>query len=199
MAQACQRWKKGLSGDEGDGCLERRGVFGYNYLAFDVIGDLAFESPFDMLKVANDAIPAGKSQANPMAAYGNREAEVDVEYFPTVQILYEHGPSCAITYHLALNPSKLQAEPDQALGNEDDRIASSEIVKRLSYLEVVIKEALRLHSTSSLGLPCIVPEGGLNVSGKFFPEGSVLSVSSHTIHREPGIWGEDEEAFRPEE
>jgi benzoate 4-monooxygenase len=64
---------------------------GYNYLAFDVIGDLAFESPFDMLKVANDAIPAGKSQANPMAAYGNQEAEVDVEYFPTVQILYEHG------------------------------------------------------------------------------------------------------------
>ena len=109
--------------------------------------------------------------------------------------------SCAITYYLALNPaaqSKLQAELDEALGHEDDPIASSEIVKRLPYLEAVINESLRLHSTSSIGLPRLVPEGGLHVSGKFFPEGTVLSVPSYTIHRDPGIWGNDVEAFRPE-
>ena len=100
-----------------------------------------------------------------------------------------------------MNPaaqSKLQAELDEALGHEDDPIASSEIVKRLPYLEAVINEALRLHSTSSIGLPRIVPEGGLHVSGKFFPEGTILSVPSYTIHRDPEIWGNDVEAFRPE-
>jgi hypothetical protein len=34
---------------------------GYNYLAFDVIGDLAFGSPFDMLKAARDAAPVAKT------------------------------------------------------------------------------------------------------------------------------------------
>ena len=109
--------------------------------------------------------------------------------------------SCAITYYLALNPIvqlKLQEELDAALGHDDDPIAPSEVVKRLPYLEAVINEALRLHSTSSIGLPRVVPEGGLHVSGKFFPEGTVLSVPSYTIHRDPEIWGNDVEAFRPE-
>ncbi|KAF9781824.1 cytochrome P450 [Thelephora terrestris] len=86
-----------------------------------------------------------------------------------------------------------------ALGHEDDPIASSEIVKRLPYLEAVINEALRFHSTSSLGLPRTVPEGGLNVSGKFFPEGVVLNVPSSTIHLDPKVSGEDIKAFRPEQ
>ena len=109
--------------------------------------------------------------------------------------------ACAITYYLAHNPdvqSKLQVELDEALGHEDNPIASSEIVKRLPYLEAVINEALRLHSTSAMGLPRVIPEGGLHVSGKFFPEDTVLSVPSYTIHRDPGIWGADVEAFRPE-
>jgi benzoate 4-monooxygenase len=107
--------------------------------------------------------------------------------------------SCTITHHLALNhntQSNLQAELDQALVHERDPIASSEIVKRLPYYEAVINKALRMHSTASLGLPCIVPEGGLSVSGKM--EGTVLSVPSYTIHRVPEVWGHDVEAFRPE-
>lgn len=38
----------------------------------------------------------------------------------------------------------------------------------------------------------------MHVSGKFFPEGTVLSVPSYTIHRDPEIWGNDVEVFRPE-
>ena len=77
-------------------------------------------------------------------------------------------------------------------------MASSEIVKRLPYLEAVINEGLRLHSTAGVGLPRVTPEGGLNVLGKFFPEGTVLSVPSYTIHRNLEIWGNDVEVFRPE-
>ena len=109
--------------------------------------------------------------------------------------------ACAITYYLAQNPavqSKLQAELDEALGHEDDPIAPSEVVKRLPYLDAVINEGHRLHSTSALGLPRVVPEGGLHVLGKFFPEGTVLSVPSYTIHRDRNIWGNDVEVFRPE-
>jgi benzoate 4-monooxygenase len=66
-------------------------LLGYNYLAFDVIGDLAFGNPFGMLKAAKDAAAVAKSQSDAMATYGKEDAEVDVEYFPAVRILNERG------------------------------------------------------------------------------------------------------------
>lgn len=112
-----------------------------------------------------------------------------------------YSSSCAITYLLAKNPEvqrKLQKELDDALGAEDDPVTTFEQVKRLSYLQAVIDEALRIHSTSGVGLPRVVPEGGLTVCGRFFPEGTVLSVPTFTIHRDEEVWGKDVENFRPE-
>lgn len=91
----------------------------------------------------------------------------------------------------------MHAELDEALGLEEG-VISYESVKKLEYLEACINESLRLHSTSSIGLPRLVPRGGLEVCGKFFKEGTVLSVPSYTIHRNPEVWGEDVEIFRPE-
>lgn len=65
-------------------------------------------------------------------------------------------------------------------------------------MDAVINEALRLHPTSSIGLPRIVPAGGLTILDRHFPEGTVLSVPSYTIHRDPKVWGDDAEEFRPE-
>ena len=40
--------------------------------------------------------------------------------------------------------------------------------------------------------------GGLTVLGKTFPEGTVLSVPTYSLHRDEGVWGEDADVFRPE-
>lgn len=109
--------------------------------------------------------------------------------------------SCAITYHLAHNPrvqAKLHKELDDALGAEDLTVSTFEQVKRLTYLEAVINESLRIHSTSAMGLPRLVPAGGLTIRGKYFPANTVLSVPSYTIHRDKTVWGEDADDFRPE-
>jgi len=123
--------------------------------------------------------------------------------------------SCAITYYLATNPEaqrKLHAELDEALGpfvcpNVDLKASVNELkadvapydaVKALPYLEACIQEGLRIHSTSAIGLPRIVPPGGLMVMGRYFKEGSILSVPTFTIHRDKEVWGEDVEEFRPE-
>lgn len=71
-------------------------------------------------------------------------------------------------------------------------------MKRLTYLDACINEALRLHSTSALGLPRVAPEAGLTVMDQFFPVGTVLSVPSFSIHRDKAIWGDDVEEYRPE-
>ncbi len=93
---------------------------------------------------------------------------------------------------------KLHQELDENLGTEDEIAATEKQVKNLPYLDACINEGLRLHSTSSLGLPRVVPEDGMTVMGHYFPAGTILSVPSYSIHRDKQIWGEDVEAYRPE-
>ncbi|KAH8826822.1 cytochrome P450 monooxygenase [Flagelloscypha sp. PMI_526] len=115
--------------------------------------------------------------------------------------------TCAIIYHLALYPEtqkKLQAELDALLGPPglEHTAIDPNTFKSTPYLEAVINEGLRIHSTSSMGLPRIVPPGGLtiDINGKeeHFVEGTHLSVPSYTIHRDMAVWGNDVTVFRPE-
>ena len=93
---------------------------------------------------------------------------------------------------------KLQNELDDALQGKDDLASSYEVVKNLPYLNAVIKEGLRIHSTSGIGLPRVVPKGGIKIQDHSFEQGTVLSVPSYTIHRDVEVWGEDSSVFRPE-
>lgn len=108
--------------------------------------------------------------------------------------------SCAILYHLCTNPKalkKLQDELDDALKHSEDVPVLNE-VHELPYLQAVISESLRFHSTSALGLPRVVPAGGATIEGKYFPAGSVVSVPSYTIHRNTAVWGQDAEQYNPD-
>ncbi|KAF8594779.1 cytochrome P450 monooxygenase pc-bph [Ceratobasidium sp. AG-I] len=127
--------------------------------------------------------------------------------------------SCAIAYYLAANPNaqrKLQAELDSVLSPvrlahpsptksgspplpPSSIVAKFADVKSLAYLQACINEGLRLHSTSGIGLPRVVPTGStLEVCGETFNEGSILSVPSYSIHHNEEVWGADSELFRPE-
>ena len=108
--------------------------------------------------------------------------------------------SCAILFHCLKNPKvvkKLQDEIDAAIPTTQD-VPIFEQVKDLPYLDHVIKETMRIHSTSSLGLPRVVPAGGATVLGRFFPAETVLSVPAYTMHHSKEIWGSDADEFRPE-
>ncbi|KAL5522615.1 hypothetical protein ACEPAG_8632 [Sanghuangporus baumii] len=303
----CERGKKGISGDDGAGGWEGRHgrvwfncMPWFNFWTFDVIGDLAFGSPFGMIRNAKDAAPVAVDQEAAMAKYGKTdfvdesEPICEVKEVPAVKILngrseysasmgvlppwirplakllpwYANGSkavedlagmavaavakrlafptdrsdllsklqqgkdeqgrpmgveeltaealtqliagsdttsnsSCAITYYLAANPrvqAKLQKELDEALGVDDaeDPVTTYAQIKSLPYLEAVINEAMRIHSTLGNGLPRVAPEGGLTVCGKTFPEGTVLSVPMYTVHRDPDAWGADADVYRPE-
>jgi benzoate 4-monooxygenase len=93
---------------------------------------------------------------------------------------------------------KLQAELDAAIPT-DDEIASHKDVINLPFLRQCINEAMRLHSTSAIGLPrTVTAKHGVGYGEDHFPEGTVLSVPSFTIHHDPDIWGADVEEFKPE-
>lgn len=109
--------------------------------------------------------------------------------------------SCALLYHCLRNPHvvpKLQKELDEAIPKGID-VPTYEMVKELPYLDNVINETLRVHSTSSMGLPRLVPPGsGVEINGYHFPAGTALSVPAYTIHHSKEIWGDDAEEFLPE-
>ncbi|KAK8086608.1 hypothetical protein PG994_001582 [Apiospora phragmitis] len=113
--------------------------------------------------------------------------------------------SCALLYHVARTPGvlpKLQAELDAAIP-EGTAAPTFDAVKNLPYLEAVINETLRHHSTSGIGLPREVPPGspgspGVDLCGHHFQPGTVLSVPTYTIHHSREIWGPDADEFRPE-
>ena len=256
----------------------------FNYVAFDIIGDLAFGAPFGMLEKGQDIAevqlkPDSPPTTAPAIEVLNRRGEVSnalgcmpwlkpyAKYFPdpffskgmeaiqnlagiaiarvnqrleaaekgtidrvdllarlmegkdengnklgkpelTAEALTQliagsdttSNTSCALLFHCLMHPEvvkKLQAELDEAL--PDNGVPSYEQVKDLPYLEKVIQETLRIHSTSSQGLPRVVPPGpGVDLAGHHFPQGLVLSVPAYVMHHSKEIWGEDADEYRPE-
>ncbi|BGP16320.1 hypothetical protein JCM10213v2_004322 [Rhodosporidiobolus nylandii] len=109
--------------------------------------------------------------------------------------------SCAILFYIVSNPhahKALQKELDSTFGPRSvEGVLEYEDVKDLPYLGAAIQEALRLHTTSGMGLPRLMTQD-TTVCGEVFQAGTILSVPSYSIHRLKNVWGDDAEEYRPE-
>ncbi|RDW71427.1 hypothetical protein BP6252_07990 [Coleophoma cylindrospora] len=108
----------------------------------------------------------------------------------------------SIFYHLIQHPQtmhKLRNEIDtaHAAGTISDPITFKE-AQGLPYLQAVIKEGLRIHPATGLGLQRIVPNPGMHLSGQFFPGGSTVGINAWVAHQNTSIYGPDASAWRPE-
>lgn len=65
-------------------------MLGANYLAFDIIGDLAFGAPFGMIMAAKDSAVIPKDNEEGLKSYG-RETTCEVREIPAVKILNDRG------------------------------------------------------------------------------------------------------------
>ncbi|KAI1469085.1 cytochrome P450 monooxygenase [Daldinia caldariorum] len=108
-------------------------------------------------------------------------------------------------FHLLRHPSvlkKLQSEISQV--DETATPMTRADLLRLSYLQNVIKEVLRLHPPLPLISRTAVRDTILPVWGPggkspiLIPKGMSVLYSSYCIHRRPDIYGMDAEVFRPE-
>ncbi|KAI0070810.1 cytochrome P450 monooxygenase [Panus rudis PR-1116 ss-1] len=272
----------------------------YNYIAFDIIGDLAFGSGFGMVERGTDGIQVAHSSEAAMDSYGDKEANLEHEHISAVDSIVVRGEyttatanlpkwfrpfvlihpwyragheaamrvakmavtalakrlssqatrndfitklidyrdekglplerkvisaesmvlliagsdttsnsTCALTYYLAKYPEyqkRLQKELDEVLGPADSSLDDSlgvcddlfERVKHLPYLEAVVNETLRLHTTVGIGLPRVVPEEGLTIFGETFTPGTIVSVPTYTVHHDKSVWGEDADIYNPD-
>jgi cytochrome P450 len=108
----------------------------------------------------------------------------------------------ALFYHLLKHPSsyqRLQQEIDAASagGLIDDPITFRQ-ARNLPYLQAVIKEALRLHPATGLGLQRCVPAAGALLCGCMFPGGTTVGINAWVAHRNTSVYGPDADKWRPE-
>ncbi|KAJ7898594.1 cytochrome P450 monooxygenase [Mycena olivaceomarginata] len=143
-------------------------------------------------------LQAGKDERG--QPLGRAELTAEAQTFLTAGSDTMSNSVAAIINHLAGNSgvqARLQQELDQHW-TDDDPVATSEQVQNLPYLDACIKEGLRIHSTIALGLPRVIPKGGLVVCDRLFSAGSVVGVPLYTLHHDPDIWGNDPDVYRPE-
>ncbi|RKU39859.1 hypothetical protein DL546_000216 [Coniochaeta pulveracea] len=114
--------------------------------------------------------------------------------------------SCALqsfVYHMIRHPTAWQRVRDEidAARKEGcctDRVVSFDHAQKLPYLQACIKEAIRVFSPVPMGLPRVAPKGGVTISNRSFPAGTVLSINPWVIHHSKEIWGPDADEFKPQ-
>lgn len=103
---------------------------------------------------------------------------------------------CEYLAHHPEAQDKLYEELSQALFTTP---APFDAVKDLPYLDGVVREALRLHESASLGLQRIAGPGGLDLPGGcHLPANTKVNCSADAINKDPRLWGEDADTYNPE-
>ncbi len=131
---------------------------------------------------------------------GERLSDENIRYQMVTFLIAGHETTSGLlsfaTYFLLRNPdalAKARAEVDAALGNE---MPTVETIGKLRYLEQVLMETLRIWPTApAIGVRAKVDT---TVGGYPIAKGTPIMVLIPMLHRDPKVWGDDVESFRPE-
>ncbi|KAH7082879.1 cytochrome P450 [Paraphoma chrysanthemicola] len=95
--------------------------------------------------------------------------------------------------------ARLRQELDGAFPGElgHDWVPENAVLQNLPLLNATLREVLRVRPTSATGLERVVPAGGKDIAGVYFPAGTIVSVPTCGIMSDEGIFKNAAE-FRPE-
>jgi cytochrome P450 len=91
--------------------------------------------------------------------------------------------------------TKATEELDRVVGH--GRLVTEADIPSLPYLDAIVKETLRLHPVAPLLAPRLSRED-TSVGGHDIPAGTRVIVNVWAIGRDPALWGNASDEFRPE-
>ncbi|KAL6702363.1 hypothetical protein ACN47E_003301 [Coniothyrium glycines] len=125
----------------------------------------------------------------------NRELEEEAVEFMVTGTDTTSNTLTYLVWAVLKHPS-VRVNLEKELAHLPDDYTDSDLVK-LSYLDCVIKEALRLHGTASGSHERSIPAGGWSICGYYLPDYAVVTTAAYSLHRRADIF-EDPFSFRPE-
>ncbi|KAJ6474020.1 fatty acid hydroxylase [Mycena vitilis] len=108
------------------------------------------------------------------------------------------GMMTFMVYYLLKNPETmrtLRAQIDEVLG---ERKVQYEDFARLTYLVAVMRETLRLAAPAPLRSAAPIADTTLGGGKYAIKKGTTIVIQAWEMQRDPKVWGDDAEEFRPE-
>ena len=135
---------------------------------------------------------------------GERLDDLNIRYQLLTFLIAGHETTSGLLsfalYYLLKNPDALRkgyAEVDRVLGDDSGVAPTYAQVNRLTYVQQILKEALRLWPTAPAF--ALRPLAETTIGGKYpIATNDTVMILIPQLHRDPAIWGDDAEDFRPE-
>lgn len=103
-------------------------------------------------------------------------------------------------YYLLKHPDVLnraRREVDEVLGHDISQPVNMTQISKLDYVRAILLETLRLWPTAPAF--SVTPYKDEVIGGKYtIPKGSYTSVLVPMLHRDPSVWGDNPDAFNPD-
>ncbi|UJR11637.1 hypothetical protein I4U23_015818 [Adineta vaga] len=153
---------------------------------------------FDSIEDENNVAGGQSHQPRPINAH---EIIDNAFLFMGAQYAGNAAVMACCSYILATNcdiQNKLVSEINQFASSADQDKLNGDIVSQMPYLDMFIREILRMYPLSTLGIDRQCMRDTI-VNGIHVSKGSVVQADVYSIHYDPDIWGpEDPEIFCPE-
>ena len=91
---------------------------------------------------------------------------------------------------------KLSKEIEEIFRHEKDAKFTVDFLQKFSYLEMVVKETMRLFAV----VPMVARETSeeVEIDGFLIPKNTTILISIYAMQRDKKYWGSDADHFRPE-
>ena len=135
---------------------------------------------------------------------GERLDDVNIRYQILTFLIAGHETTSGLlsfaTYFLLKHPealAKAYAEVDQVLGPDLEIPPTYAQIRKLTYLNQVLKESLRLWPTAPAF--SLYPREDTTIGGRYpLVKGDNVLVLLPMLHRDRAVWGDDAEVFNPD-
>ena len=95
--------------------------------------------------------------------------------------------------------AKLKQEIDEAYASGKlSEMPQWNEVQALPYFQACLKEAMRVRPAVGLNISRLVPPGGTEIDGTWYPGGTRVALNGWVLHRNEAIFGRDAKVYRPE-